>query len=157
MEKRICTKVKTLAIIVAVLIFTGCGGSGSGSGTLLSTTGTCIYSGISQLVYPAPGATSVPDAPAQIVFAVTRLFPYSWQAVVTSDSNPNNAASGTAAFFQQIQPSAVPTPSAAVTISNPYYESAAMNATFVRGTYYVFLKDSVYICIPALAGSFSTQ
>lgn len=118
---------------------------------------SCLFNGQSQLVYPMPGATNVPDSPGQIVFAVSRLFPSSFQVLVHNDPNPNTATAGTAAFFQQISQSQVPQPSATPAISNPFYESASLSASFPRATYYVFLNDTLGGCTPTAAGSFTTQ
>ena len=130
--------------------------SSYGSGVTLPQI-QCLYNGLSQQIYPIPGATNVPDATGQIVFAVSRLFPSTFQVLVHNDPNPNTATAGTAAFFQQINQSQVPQPSAAVTISNPLYESASLSTSFPHATYYVFLNDTLGGCTPVNSGSFTTQ
>jgi hypothetical protein len=142
------------ALIVVPLGLAACGGSGAGvsPGPI-----QCLFNGTSQLVYPIPNATSVPDAPQQIVFATSRLFPSTFNVLVNSDANPDNARNGSGAFFQQIQRSQVPSPSATPSISNAFYESAAITTSFPHGTYYVFLNDSLGGCTPTPAGSFTTQ
>ncbi|HEX5275154.1 MAG TPA: hypothetical protein VFW34_07750 [Candidatus Rubrimentiphilum sp.] len=142
------------AIAVLLLALTACGGY---SGGTYLTPIQCLYNGQSQLIYPIPGATNVPDAPGQIVFAVSRLFPSTFQVLIHNDPNPNTATAGTAGFFQQINQSQVPQPSAAPSISNPLYESATISASFPHATYYVFLNDTLGGCTPTFAGSFSTQ
>jgi hypothetical protein len=117
----------------------------------------CLFSGLSQLIYPIPGATNVPDAPQQIVFATSRFFPSTFDVLINNDPNPNAAGNGKSAFFQQIQASQVPQPSATPTISNAFFESAAVTASFPHGTYYVFLNDTLGGCTPTPAGSFTTQ
>ncbi len=107
-------------------------------------TGSCLFSGLTQLIYPIPGSTNVPDAPQQIVFATSQLFPSGFDVLINTDPNPNNATNGSAVFFQRIQQAQVPQPSAALTISNPFYESAATSASFPHGTYYVFLVVSAW-------------
>ncbi len=143
-----------VAFMVVGLALAGCGGNG---GVSFPGQGSCLFSGVTQLIYPIPNATNVPDALSQIVFATSQLFPYSFQVLINTDPNPNHAKRGTAAFFQRINAGQVPTPSATVTMSNPYYESAALSTTFPHGTYYVFLNDSQVSCTPTQAGSFTTQ
>ena len=141
--------------ILSLASLTACAG-GYNSGTYLSPI-QCLFNGQSQLVYPIPGATNVPDAPGQIVFAVSRLFPSTFQVLVHNDPNPSTAGAGTAGFFQQTNQSQLPQPSAPPQISNPLYESASIGASFPHGTYYVFLNDTLGGCIPTSAGSFTTQ
>jgi|GEM_PF-1489714 len=146
------TRAALIALTIAAL--TACSGY-SGGVTLPQIQ--CLYNGQSQLIYPIPGASNVPNAPGQIVFAVSRLFPSTFQVLVHNDPNTNTATAGTAGFFQQISQSQVPQPSATPNISNPLYESATVNATFPHATYYVFLNDTLGGCTPASAGSFTTQ
>ena len=115
-----------LAVLVLAAL-TACGGYNGGV-TLPQIQ--CLYNGQSQLIYPIPNATNVPNAPGQIVFAVSRLFPSTFQVLVHNDPNPNTATAGSSGFFQQINQSQVPQPSATPNISNPLYESATVNATF---------------------------
>lgn len=143
------------AIITLCLAALGACGS-YGSGVTLPQI-QCLYNGLSQQIFPIPSAPNVPNAPGQIVFAVSRLFPSTFQVLVHNDPNPNTATSGTAAFFQQINQSQVPQPSATPTISNPLYESASISASFPHATYYVFLNDTLGGCTPVNTGSFTTQ
>jgi hypothetical protein len=135
-------------------VLTACVGS---SGILATGPIPCLFNGESQLIYPIPGATNVPDMPQQIVFATSRLFPSTFDVLVNSDPNPNLAINGKNGFFQQIQSSQVPQPSATPAITNALYESAASAASFPHGTYYVFLNDTLGGCTPTAAGSFTTQ
>ncbi len=146
----------TRALALALpLCFAACAG-GYGGGITLPPI-QCLFNGQSQLIYPIPGATGVPNAPQQIVFAVSRLFPSSFEVRVNTDPDPNHALNGTGAFFHQITASQVPSPSATPNISNPLYESASTSATFPHATYYVFLNDTLGGCTPTSAGSFTTQ
>ncbi len=140
-------------VIGLAITLTACGGS---NGALTAGPIQCLFNGQSQLVYPIPNATNVPNAPQQIVFATSRLFPSSFNVLITNDPNPNIATRGNSAFFQSIQPSQVPQPSATPTISNAFYESAAIAASLPHGTYYVFLNDTLGGCTPTSAGSFTT-
>jgi hypothetical protein len=117
----------------------------------------CLFNGQSQLVYPIPNATNVPDMPQQIVFATSRLFPSTFNVLINNDPNPNIATNGNSAFFQRIQSSQVPQPSATPAITNAFYESGALGASLPHGTYYVFLNDTLGGCTPTSAGSFTTQ
>jgi hypothetical protein len=141
-------------VLGSALALTACGGYG---GTLGPGPIQCLFNGLSQLVYPIPSATNVPDMPQQIVFATSRLFPSTFDVLINTDPNPNVAVNGQSAFFHQIQASQVPQPSATPTISNPFYESATIGANFPHGTYYVFLNDTLGGCTPTSAGSFTTQ
>lgn len=142
-------------LMAGAFALAGC--SGGGGGYAPSGPGSCLFSGVTQLVYPIPGSTSVPDAFGQVVFATSQLFSYSYDVLINTDPNPNHAASGTAAFFQRIDPSQVPSPSATPTISNPYYESASFSGSFPHATYYLFFNDSAVPCTAVSAGSFTTQ
>jgi hypothetical protein len=144
------------AFAAFALALAACGGNGLGGGTTIPAGGPCTFSGLTQLIYPIPGATNVPDAPQQIVFAVSQLFPSSFDVLINNDPNPSNAGNGVGAFFQQIQQAQIPQPSATVTITNPLYESAAIGVSFPHATYYVFLNDSATNCTPTSAGSFTT-
>ena len=140
--------------MIAAFLLAACGGPG---GTLGLGPVPCLFSGLSQLIYPIPNATGVPDAPGQIVFATSLLFPSTFDVLVANDPNPNNARSGSSGFFQRIGQSQVPQPSATPTITNAFFESAAIGTSFPHGTYYVFLNDTLGGCTPTLAGSFATQ
>lgn len=147
-------RTKPALIALCVMALTACGGYNAGT---YLTPIQCLYNGLSQQIYPIPGATNVPDGPGQIVFAVSRLFPSTFQVLVHNDPNPNTATAGTAGFFQQINQSQVPQPSATPSISNPLYESASISASFPHATYSVFLNDTLGGCTPTTAGSFTTQ
>jgi hypothetical protein len=146
---------KVFVFIGLALCSAACGGYGGGTSLLAPIQ--CLFNGQSQLVYPIPSATNVPDMPQQIVFATSRLFPSTFDVLINTDPNPSAAGNGQGAFFHQIQASQVPQPSATPTISNPFYESASIGATFPHGTYYVFLNDTLGGCTPTSAGSFTTQ
>jgi hypothetical protein len=142
-----------LAVALLAITLTACSGY---NGTLTAGPIPCLFNGLSQLIYPIPNATNVPDMPQQIVFATSRLFPSTFDVLINNDPNPNIAANGNSAFFQGIQASQVPQPSATPAISNASYESAAFGASLPHGTYYVFLNDTLGGCTPTSAGSFTT-
>src|SRR5271166_2044985 len=111
-----------------------CGGSG-GSGFVAPTPGpTCGPVGVtSQFVYPASSATSVPDATAQIVVAVSSPLPINTYNLALSF---NNGASGsqTANYLAQISASQLPSGSATTTIVNPTYEAVNLVASLPPAT-----------------------
>ena len=146
---------KKSSLAVWIILSFGLAACGS-SNTLSTGPVACLFSGQSQLIYPIPSATGVPNTPGQIVFATSLLFPSSFGVLISSDPNPNNARNGTAAAFQRIAQSQVPTPSATPTISNAFFESAAIGSSLPHGTYYVFLNDTLGGCTPTPAGSFAT-
>ena len=136
------------------IALTACGGS-NGASSLAPIE--CLFNGQSQLIYPIPNATNVPTTLQQVVFATSRLFPSSFNVLINNDPNPNIGAHSFSAFFQGIQPSQVPQPSATPAMSNAFYESATIGGSLPRGTYYVFLNDNLGGCTPTSAGSFTTQ
>lgn len=130
---------------------------GGGTAAAPSMTTSCLFSGLSQMIYPIPGATSVPDIPAQVVFATSQLFPASFQLRLATTNSAGAALAGQAAVFTQITAAQVPQPSATLQISNPYYEAATFATPFSSGTQYAFFNDSLYSCTPTLQGSFTAQ
>ena len=141
-------------VIGLAITLTACGGN---SGALTAGPIQCLFNGQSQLIYPIPNAIDVPNMPQQIVFATSRLFPSTFNVLINNDPNPNIVAHGSGAFFQGIQLSQVPQPSATPAISNAFYESATIGTSLPHGTYYVFLNDTLGGCTPTSAGQFTTQ
>ena len=119
-----------IALCIAAL--TACGGYNGGT---YLTPIQCLYNGLSQQIYPIPGATNVPDAPGQIVFAFSRLFPSTFQVLIHNDPNPNTATAGTAGFFQQINQSQVPQPSFDQLYQQQPWPPAAPTAPGAGGPY----------------------
>jgi len=115
---------------------------------------TCVVpAGVqTQLIYPVPGATSVPDNPQQIVFATSAALP-SWDAVLTG---ANQAYYGNA--FVQISAGQVPSPSATPSFANPIYESSTLASGLTANTVMsVYLNDLSSSCIPVSTNaSFTT-
>jgi hypothetical protein len=109
----------------------------------------------SALVYPAPGATAVPDNVGQIIIGSTAALPSSWNVVVTTAIHPTGVGGGT---FQTATPP-FPTPNATPSFSNPQYQSSSFaGATFPGEVVTVFLNDTSTNCTPAgPLGSFTTQ
>lgn len=107
-----------------------------------------------QLLYPKPGATAVPDAPQQIVFAISSPLP-TWGAALL----PPSGAGIYANAFQTITAGQVPTPSATPSFANPIYVSSSLPGSLPAASAIgVYLNDLNSSCIPVTTGaSFTTQ
>ena len=101
-----------------------CGG-GSSSPPAPTPGPTCQPIVTSQLIFPAPGSTGVPDALAQIVIAVsTPLAPNTYNLQLTAVNG--GGSSQTFNALQQISPAQLPAGSATTTIPNPTYEQVSL-------------------------------
>ncbi len=104
-----------------------------------------------QLIYPIPGATNVPDATQQVVFAVSSPLP-TWGAAFEFAG-----LAGLGGPFTTISVGQVPTPSATPSFANPVYVSSAIAFSLPASTAIgVDLNDLSSSCIPVVAGSFTT-
>jgi hypothetical protein len=107
------------------------------------------------LAYPIPGATGVPDSPAQIVVAVSSPLPAGWQVVLGF----NGAGYAAESLLTPIAPSAIPTPYAAPTSTPISYEGSGLTSALPGGTLVqVLLNDQTSSCngYPQI-GTFTTQ
>lgn len=131
------SKLFLVAAAAATLGLVACGGGGGGSA--VPTPGpTCGPVGIqSQLIYPAPGATAVPDNTPQIVIAVSSPLPVNTFNLAIFNASTGSGTT-TLNYLSQIQASQLPAGSGTTTIANPTYEAvnlvAALNANFASGT-----------------------
>ena len=110
----------------------------------------------SALVYPAPGATAVPDAFGQVIIGSTAALPSSWDVAVVTARSPNGLLGGT---FQPASPP-FPTPNATPSFANPVYQSSSFSgATFPGEVVQVYLNNTAsQNCTPVgPIGSFTTQ
>jgi hypothetical protein len=148
------------ALAMCAVAFAACGG---GSTNVTPTPGpTCSPGTTVQMIYPIPGATGVPDAPQQIVFAVATPLPNIWNLYISNASNGNGSVNGyTAAGFQTISASQVPSPSATPSFANPTYQSVTLTGSLgpPGGTeWWVWVNDSAGNCTPmGPVGSFTIQ
>jgi len=156
-------KTRALLILAAMstLGLAACGGGG-GSSVIGPTPGpTCGPTGItSQLVYPAPSATNVPDATAEIVVAVSSPLPINTYNLALIALNNGGGGALTANFLAQINASQLPSGSAATTIPNPTYEAVNLIATLPAATQIqVALNIPSSTCTPlnVPGGVFTTQ
>ena len=145
----------TLTGVALALTLAACGGGGGGSS---NPSGPCTLPSQVQMIYPIPGATNVPDAPQQFVFAESAYLPGSWNAFVNNTNSLNGSAS-TVATVQNISASQVPQPSATPSMANPVYQSISLQAGFAsQQTIYAWLNDTASSCTPTgPVGSFKTQ
>jgi hypothetical protein len=151
----------TAAVFACTAIAVAACGGGGGSTYSPPTPGpTCAPpSGVQwQLIYPAPGATKVPDALSELVFAASSPLPSSWGAAVNTSSSLNGSVP-TYNGLQTISASQVPTPSATPAFANPVYQAIPLVNSLPSGaTIYVWLNNTASNCTPAgPLGSFQTQ
>jgi hypothetical protein len=107
------------------------------------------------LAYPIPGATGVPDTPAQIVVAVSSPLPSSWQIVLGVTGYGYVGES----LLTAIQPTAIPTPYASPTATPFSFEASGLTSSLPAGTaIQVLLNDESSTCngYPQV-GTFTTQ
>lgn len=109
----------------------------------------------SALVYPAPGATAVPDAFGQIIIGSSAALPSTWDVAVVTPLSPGGLLGGT--FTTATPP--LPTPNATPPFANPVYQSSSFaGGTFPGELVRVFLNNTAANCVPAgPIGSFTTQ
>ena len=128
------------------------------NGNTASAPGSCgTPPGVSQsvLVYPAPGATAVPDGLTQVVVGSTSAIPSGWGVLLIA---PATGLGVQSAPFG-VAPTPLPTPNQTPTFANPVYQSATFSALNISGSAItVYFNNLNSNCIPsALIGSFSTQ
>jgi len=146
-------------IFAAAAVLAACS---SGPSYTVPTPGpTCSPATTVQMIYPVPGATGVPDAPQQIVFAVASPLPSSWNLFLnTADTlNATGYQGYTGAGFETISAGQVPSPSATPSFSNPTYQSVTLAGALVsKATYWVWVNNTATNCTPSgPLGSFTTQ
>ena len=108
-----------------------------GGGTTVSgpTPGpTCGPNVQSQLIYPRPGATAVPDNIAQIVVAVSSPLPANTFNLALTALNNGGGTAFTANPLAQISASQLPAGSATATIPTPTYESVNLISVLPSAT-----------------------
>lgn len=144
--------------VLAVIALTACGGGGS---PVAPTPGpTCGPVGItSQLIYPAPGSTAVPDAQQQIVIAVSSPLPINTYNLALINPPNTQPFSYTRNPLAQIQASQLPAGSGSTTISNPTYEAVNLIASLPAATQIqTAINDPNSTCTPQnVPGTFTTQ
>ena len=144
------------ALATCAIAFAACGGSPTTSAT---PGPTCAPNTTVQLIYPIPGATGVPDAPQQIVFAVGTALSSNWDAYIAPNSNGNNG--GYTNTLQTITASQIPSPHATPSFANPVYQSVTLSASLAPPTgttWYVWLNNLAGNCTPlGPLGSFTIQ
>jgi hypothetical protein len=146
------------AAALGAVALTACGGGG---GVVSPTPGpTCGPVGIqSQLIYPAPGATAVPDATAQIVIAVSSPLPINTYDLQVTALNNGGGSAITQNPLAQIQASQLPAGSGTTTISNPTYEAVNLVTQLPAATQLqTAINDPNSTCTAQnVPGTFTTQ
>ena len=143
----------------AVLAFAACGGGGGSSVTAPTPGPTCLPATLNAaLVYPAPGATAVPDNLAQIVVAVSTPLPNFTYNLALAGPTINTQTYYTLA---QIGASQLPPGSHAPTFANPTYEQVQLISSFPPGTQVtaIGINDPSSTCTPLTipGATFTTQ
>jgi hypothetical protein len=143
----------------AVIALAGCNGGGNSTVPSPTPGPTCGPIVTSALVYPAPGATAVPDNIAQIVIAVsTPLTPNTYNLSLTALNNGGGSAL-TYYPLSQIAASQLPAGSASTTIPNPTYEQVSLINSLPAATQ---IQTAINIptsnCTPqTVSGTFTTK
>lgn len=127
------------------------------SGNSNSTPGPCgTPPGVAQtvLVYPAPGATGVPDSIGNIIVGSTSAIPNTWGLTVINAL----AQGGNGAAFISA-PTPFPTPNQTPGFANPVYQSSSVAGLVTAGsTIAVFFNNLGSNCLPSTQiGTFTTQ
>ena len=113
--------------------------------------------GVSQtvLVYPAPGATAVPDSIPLVIVGSTSAIPAGWS--VAAVTNTGQGAIGTQFT---VAPTPLPSPNQTPSFANPVYQSSSVNASppFAGTVVTVYLNNLNSSCVPSVPlGTFTTQ
>jgi hypothetical protein len=122
------TLVGCYAAAASALWIAGCGGNSS-----VSTSGSCALPSGTQtaLVYPAPGATGIPDNFGLVVLGSTAPLPPTYSVHVVNSTRQN------ALLFSNVRaaPNPLPVPNAPSPFNNPVYQASVNpGQTFVSGT-----------------------
>jgi hypothetical protein len=108
-------------------------------------------------VYPAPGATAIPDNFGLVVLGSTSALPASYGTYIVNNSTQNSG------YFNNVgtAPNPLPTPNALPTFAAPVYQSSGnpSGVTFVAGSSIsVYLNNTSSNCVPTLLlGSFNVK
>ena len=142
------------AFAAVATVLAACSGTNSAVAPAPGPCGTPPGVTQSVLVYPAPGATSVPDAFGQIVVGSTSSIPANWGVTIVNVFGASANGNGFTAA-----PSPLPTPNQTPSFSNPVYQSSSFGTLSVASTTLaVYLNDLNSSCTPsAFIGSFTTQ
>jgi hypothetical protein len=107
-------------------------------------------------VYPAPGATGIPDNFGLVVLGSSSVLPLSYGTYIVNNTTQN------AGYFNNLgtAPNPLPTPNALPTFPAPVYQSSGNpGVSFVAGSSLsVYLNNTSSNCVPTLLlGSFSVK
>ncbi len=142
------------AVTAAAIALAACNNSSTGP-SAPSTPCPTPAGDTTVLVYPAPGATSVPGTFGQVIIGSTTALGSGYNIVVTDAVNPNGIPGQT---LTSVTPP-FPTPNATPSFPNPKYESSSYSGfTFLPSQVVnVYVNQPSSNCSPVgPVGSFST-
>ena len=148
--RRTATLAGACAVLGLAAVLASCGPSGN------AAPPTCVApAGVqAALVYPAPGATGIPDTFSQVAIATQGALPATFDVAIVASSN--------VVLFGSVLPAASPLPSPAATppFGGPtYLTSTNPGVTFASGTTLTAqLNDLNSSCTPGtVLGTFTVQ
>ena len=151
-ERGIVVRGLPLLLGAVAIAFAGCSNNNN------NNPGQCSLPSGTQtvLVYPAPGATAIPDNFGLVVLGSTSALPSSYGTYVVNNTTQN------AGYFNNVgtPPNPLPTPNALPTFAAPVYQSSGNpGVSFVAGSSIsVYLNNTSSNCVPTLLlGSFTVK
>ena len=100
------------------------------------------------LVYPAPGATGIPDNFGVVVFGSTSALASSFDAFIVNNTTGNSG------YYNVLgaPPNPLPLPAATPSFANPVYQSSGNPRItwFAGSSLTVYLNDTGSNCVPTL-------
>lgn len=141
---------RLLALAAAALL------ASCGPGPSNATPGTCGSAFTSfAVVYPAPGATGIPDNLPGIVFATSGGLAATSQALLV----PAGSSVFLPFAYVAAAPNPLPSPNAPPSFANPVYQESASAGTILPAATLVsvYFNEANSNCTPGLLSTFTTQ
>jgi hypothetical protein len=139
-------------VLAFAVLAAGCGGYNNNYGPTYCGNPSHIV-----LIYPAPGASAIPSTIGAVYVAAPIGLggSTSYGATIVG---PGGGSENTNTFTS-VQQSAIPTPAATPSFSNPHYYQATLTAPLAPATEFeVYFNDTANFCQPNVAlGGFTTQ
>jgi hypothetical protein len=100
------------------------------------------------LVYPAPGATGIPDNVGVVVFGSTSALPSSFDAFIVNNTTGNSGYYN----LLGVPPNPLPSPAATPSFASPVYQSSGNPGItwFAGSSLTMYLNDTGSNCVPTL-------
>jgi len=139
-------------LAISAAMAAGCGGSNSNYPPGCSLPGGTT----TVLVYPAPGATGIPENFGAVVFGSSKALPLSFDAFVLNNTTGNYSYYNTLGAG----PNPLPSPAATPSFANPVYQASGNpGVTWFAGSLLtVYVNDTGSNCVPTLTlGTFHVQ